>query len=64
MDGPRRAPFGTGSYPSGLVHIYMFIGLVSLDCTIYLLGVGEFAFEVSRLIQNNRHMHLCPLLKT
>ena len=48
-------------YPSGTV--YMVIRLVSLDCTIYLLGVGVFAIEVevSRLIDTCIYVHYLRL---
>ena len=39
-----------GVYPSGIVYLYMVIHLVSQFCTIYLLGAGVFAIEVSHLI--------------
>ena len=52
-----------GVYPSGIVCIYMVILLVSLDCTIYLLGVGVFAIEVevSPLIGTCIYVHYLRL---
>ena len=44
----------------------MVIRLVSLDCTIYLLGVGVFAIEaeVSRLIGTCIYFHYLRLTRT
>ena len=56
-----------GVSPSGFVYSYLYcykvIRLVSLDCTIYLLGVGLFVIEVEvcRLIGTCIYVHYLRL---